>query len=329
MISEQDLFQVLLDNSPDYIFFKDRQSRYIKTNQSHADSLLALTGPTDVIGKSDFDFFPKGDAQRFYDEEQKMMETGIAIIAREWEVPHAGSGKIMWLSEHKLPIRDEMGQVVGLLGIGRDITAQKLAELAEEKRSAQLKAAADVGYAASRILDPRELIQESVDLIGELFDRYFVGLYLIEKNPLTGEQLAYLRAATGDVGQQMLRDAHRLPVGGQSLVGKCAKSGEAYIAQDVSKESSHFANELLPLTRSEVVIPLVSRGETIGVITIQSRQESVFMPEDIAVYQIMAGQLAGALENARLFAQVEKELEEAKESLRRYVKKGWADYLSK
>jgi sigma-B regulation protein RsbU (phosphoserine phosphatase) len=118
-------------------------------------------------------------------------------------------------------------------------------------------------------------------------------------------------------------------VKGQSLVGKCAGSGEAYIAHDVDKESSHFANDLLPLTRSEVVIPLVSRGETIGVISIQSRQESVFTAEDVAVYQIMAGQLASALENARLYTQVERELEEAKQSLRRYVKKGWSDYLSK
>ncbi|MBE2223121.1 MAG: PAS domain-containing protein [Anaerolineae bacterium] len=329
MISEQDLFQLLLDNSPDYIFFKDRQSCFIRSNRAHTTSLLALAGPTDVIGKTDFDLFPEEDAQRFFDEEQQIMETGNAILAREWEVPNAGTGEIMWLSEHKVPIKDEKGQIIGLLGISRDITVQKKAEIEEEKRSAQLKAAADVGYAASRILDPQELIQHSVDLIGELFDRYFVGLYLIEGNPYSDEKLAFLRAATGEIGAQLLHDGHKLKVNNQSLVGKCIDSGEAVIAQDVAKESAHTAHELLPLTRSEMVIPLVSRGETIGALTVQSRQESIFTSEDATVYQIMAGQLAIALENARLFAQVEQELEEAKEALRKYVRKGWSDYLSK
>lgn len=74
----------------------------------------------------------------------------------------------------------------------------------------------------------------------------------------------------------MLRDAHRLPIKGKSLVGQCVRSGDAYIANDVSKESGHFANALLPETRSEMVLALVSRGNTIGVLTIQSQHENAF-----------------------------------------------------
>ncbi len=330
MISEQELLQTLLDHSPDYIFFKDRQSCFLRTNKAHAQ-LLNLFNPEEAIGKTDFSLFPEreADAQRFYDEEQQIMATGEPVVARVWQVPHAGTGEIVWLSEHKVPIRDESGQVIGLLGIGRDITAQKRAEIKEEKRVFQLKTAADIGYAASRILDPRELIRQSVNLIRERFELYYVGLFLVEKNPITDEEFAYLRGGTGEAGQQMLRDAHRLPLKGKSLVGQCARSGEAYIANDVSQESAHYANALLPETNSEMVLPLVSRGNTIGVLTIQSQHENAFAPADIPVYQIVAGQLASALENARLFHQVEEELEEAKKALRRYVNKSWSDYLSR
>lgn len=62
------------------------------------------------------------------------MATGEPVIARVWQVPHASTGEMVWLSEHTVPIRDELGQVIGLLGIGRDITTQKLAETKEEKR---------------------------------------------------------------------------------------------------------------------------------------------------------------------------------------------------
>jgi len=131
---ERDLLQTLMDNSPDHIFFKDRESRLVRTNKAHAQMLLGMVDPQEAINKTDFDFFPEEEAQKFYDEEQQIMETGQPVIAREWEVT-TSAGVIAWMSEHKLPLTDETGQVVGLMGLARDITDRKQAEqaLAEER----------------------------------------------------------------------------------------------------------------------------------------------------------------------------------------------------
>ncbi|MBN1814016.1 MAG: PAS domain-containing protein, partial [Anaerolineae bacterium] len=132
---ESELLQALLDNSPDYIFFKDRKSRFIKTNKAHAQNLLGVSDPREVVGKTDFDLYPgeEENTQRFYDEEQKLMETGEPVVGREWTVPSQATGEDVWLSEHKVPIRAETGEIVGLVCIGRDITAQKQLEIERER----------------------------------------------------------------------------------------------------------------------------------------------------------------------------------------------------
>ena len=178
---ESDLLQALLDNSPDYIFFKDRESRFIRTNKAHAQNLLGVSDPREIEGKTDFDLYPgeEENTQRFYDEEQELMETGEPVVGREWTVPSQVTGEAVWLSEHKVPIRTEGGEVVGLVCIGRDITARKQAEQALERRAVQLQTAAAVSTVASSMLDPKELVQMAVDLIRERFNLYYVGLFLV------------------------------------------------------------------------------------------------------------------------------------------------------
>jgi PAS domain S-box-containing protein len=136
---ESELLQALMDNSPDYFFFKDRESRFVRTNKAHAQLLLGLDGPQEAIGKTDFDLFSHVEAQRFYDEEQKIMETGQPVISREWSLTSSTTGELVWLSEHKLPIRDETGQVIGLVGISRDVTQIKEAKAENERLLAELE----------------------------------------------------------------------------------------------------------------------------------------------------------------------------------------------
>ena len=131
----ENLLQKLLDNSTDFIFFKDRDSRFIITNKSHAKLLLGLADPEDAVGKTDFDLFPgkEEDTQRFYEEEQEIMKTGKGVFGRGWEVPNPATGEIVWLEEHKMPLRDETDEIVGLLGLGRDVTRRKQAEMNRER----------------------------------------------------------------------------------------------------------------------------------------------------------------------------------------------------
>jgi GAF domain-containing protein len=94
------------------------------------------------------------------------------------------------------------------------------------------------------------------------------------------------------------------------MIGWCVANKQARIAQDVGEEAVRFDNPLLPETRSEMALPLVSRGQVIGAMTIQSTQSAAFSEEDITVLQTMADQLANAIENARLF---EEELARTRE----------------
>jgi PAS domain S-box-containing protein len=338
-ISEQQLLHALLNGSPDYIFFKDRQSRFIVTNDAHARLLLGLNSALEAIGKTDFDLFKREEAQKFFDEEQRIMETGEPVIAREWMLHSSTTDQEVWLSEHKLPVRDEAGQVIGLLGISRNVTQLRQSEAAQkrllaelEQRNVQLQAAADVSIVANSTLDPGELIQKVLDLIRERFNLYYVGLFMVDQTHglyHNAGEWAYLQAGTGEAGKTMVQQRHRLKVGSHSMIGQCIASRIAGIALDVGEEAVRFENPLLPETHSELALPLVTRGAAIGALTIQSSQKAAFTESDIAIFQTVANQLANAIENARLFTETESTLKELESVQRSYIRQGWNDYLGK
>jgi len=182
-----------------------------------------------------------------------------------------------------------------------------------QRRSAQLETSAEVSRIASTILDPSELLPEVVELIKKGFNLYYAGIFLIDVDgDLTGEsnKWAVLHAGSGFQGQQLLEAGHKLEIGGNSMIGSAIATAEARIALDVGSEAVFFRNPYLPDTRSEMALPLISRGQVLGALTIQSDQEKSFTPEDITSLQTMSDQLANAIENAHLFEQTEARAEE-------------------
>jgi signal transduction histidine kinase len=187
---------------------------------------------------------------------------------------------------------------------------QELERYAEilEQRTAQLLTGAKVSRVASSILEPDELCQQVVDVVHARFKLYYVGLFMVDKEC----KWANLYAGTGKAGKAMLKEGHRLKVGNTSMIGWCIAHRKARIALDVGIEAVRFDNPLLPETRSELALPLISRGQVIGALGIQSSQEAAFSEEDITSFQAMADQLANAISNARLYDQVQRELAERK-----------------
>jgi signal transduction histidine kinase len=110
----------------------------------------------------------------------------------------------------------------------------------------------------------------------------------------------------------MLKIKHRLRAESTSMIGWCIGNQKARIALDIGTEAVRFDNPLLPNTRSELALPLISRGEIIGALGIQSDKESAFSVEDITSFQAMADQLANAISNARLYHQLQHELAQRK-----------------
>ena len=206
--------------------------------------------------------------------------------------------------------RTFMSQILNL--VGATIQNRRLFYQIE-RRSTQLETSAEVSRIASTILDPAELLPEVVELIKSGFSLYYAGIFLIDDTgEWTGEasRWAVLRAGSGEAGSQMLANNHKLEVGGGSMIGTSISNAEARIAANVGTEDRFFKNPYLPDTRSEMALPLISRGQVLGALSIQSTEEDAFSQEDITSLQTLADQLANAIENARLFEQTEIRAEE-------------------
>jgi PAS domain S-box-containing protein len=126
--SERSLLRTLVDLMPDLLFVKDREGRMLVSNLAHA-RLLGLEAAKETVGKSDFDFYPKEAAARYYADEQKMILSGKSLIDHEEPNLDAEGNMTTWSLTTKVPMHDRAGEIIGLAGIARDITDRKQAEL--------------------------------------------------------------------------------------------------------------------------------------------------------------------------------------------------------
>jgi PAS domain S-box-containing protein len=123
---ERQLLRTLIDNIPDSIYTKDVEYRKTLANKAEIN-FMGATSEEEVIGKTDFDFYPKKLAEDFRKDDQLVIEKGEVIINREEYVLDSNGNK-RWLLSSKLPIKDKENRIIGLVGIGRDITYRKHAE---------------------------------------------------------------------------------------------------------------------------------------------------------------------------------------------------------
>jgi two-component system sensor histidine kinase/response regulator len=131
------LLRTLIDNMPDHIYIKDTKSRFVVANKKIAQ-VHGIGSPLEMAGKTDFDFFPKELANKYYWNEQEIISTGKPLINIE-EQSLDEKGDIVYLSTTKIPLHDNKGKIKGLVGIGRDITSRKKAEEKLEEHAKQLQ----------------------------------------------------------------------------------------------------------------------------------------------------------------------------------------------
>ena len=125
-LKNADLLQQLMDNIEDNIFFKDSDSKFIMINKANA-RWFGLKDPREIVGKDDFDFFKEEHALKQIEEEKWIMETGTPVIGEEQATSR--DGFVGWGSVTKVPLRDKDGNIIGTMGIGRDISELKYKEL--------------------------------------------------------------------------------------------------------------------------------------------------------------------------------------------------------
>ena len=129
---EKVLMDAMMNNFPEYIYFKEINSRFLRISKVLATEVFGLTDPKEAIGKSDFDFFPREHAQKDYAEEQEIIKSGKPVVNHEVKTEWA-DGSVSWASITKLPLRDEHGQIIGTFGISRNITEHRKAVIELER----------------------------------------------------------------------------------------------------------------------------------------------------------------------------------------------------
>jgi GAF domain-containing protein/HAMP domain-containing protein len=199
---------------------------------------------------------------------------------------------------------DELSGMVGQL---ESRVADRTRDL--ERRALQIQTAAEIGSVAAKLRDLNPLLAQVTQLISERFGFYHTGIFLLDDR----KEYAVLRAANSTGGQRMLTRGHRLKVGEVGIVGYVTGTGNPRIALDVGADATFFDNPDLPTTRSEMALPLVAGGQILGALDVQSTESNAFTQDDVNVLQVLADQVAVAIENARLF----KENQSALETIRR------------
>lgn len=192
------------------------------------------------------------------------------------------------------------------------------------RRATQLQAITELSETLLQLQDLSEIFPAITRLISERFGFYHVGIFLIDG----AREFTVLQAANSEGGQRMLARSHRLRLG-TGIVGYAAQTGEPRIALDVGTDAVYFDNPDLPETHSEIALPMKSRGETIGVLDVQSKETNAFSSDDLQVLSALANQVSIALENARLLTETRSALAQVQNVYDEFTRSEWSRTIAK
>jgi GAF domain-containing protein/HAMP domain-containing protein len=212
-----------------------------------------------------------------------------------------------------------------LHGRARELEQQsiklELTSLQSNKRAQQLQTIAEITRYISSEKDLKKLLPLITQTVSEQFGFYHIGIFLLDDSG----KFAVLLASNSPGGQEMLRRQHRLEVGQTGIVGNVTATGNPYLVLDTDADAIYFNNPDLPQTRSELALPLKIEKKVIGALDIQSMDFNAFSDEDVEALTTLADQVSLAIQNARLFNQIEKALAESNAIQRQYLHDVWSN----
>jgi GAF domain-containing protein/DNA-binding response OmpR family regulator len=211
---------------------------------------------------------------------------------------------IIWMaSQEAHEYEDSEERIFQSMGEQTSLTLEATRLLEQtEKRATQLQTTAQISERVGQILDLEVLLPQVVTLIRDRFGYDHVQVFLMDEN----DDWALLKASTGEAGSKLLDNNHKLQKGSQSVIGRVTANNQVTIALDTTDANVvHKPNPLLPLTRSEMAIPLSIKGQVVGALDVQSNKPNAFAEEDIQTLSTLASQIAIAIENARLYEETQ------------------------
>ncbi len=216
------------------------------------------------------------------------------------------AGKIAWASGKTVALRNEAGEITGYLGTMADITESKRTGEILSRRAAQLMLINDISSKIAAVLDLESVLDRAASLVQTTFDYHHVALFLLDN------QVARLKAIAGSYCQYFPPD-HTQELD-QGIIGWVATHGEKVVANDVSQDPRYMSSIAdKTITRAELCLPIKVADQVVGVLDIQSPCTGAFDENDIILMETLVAQIAVAVENARLYQEVQLELVERKQ----------------
>jgi GAF domain-containing protein len=206
----------------------------------------------------------------------------------------------------------------------RTIELERANKISAE-RTAELRTIAEISPSFTSLESLDELLPKITQRISEALNVYHAAIFLVDES----DEYAILRATNSEGGKRMLERGHRLKVGQTGIVGYVSAFGKARIALDVGNDAVFFNNPDLPSTRSELALPLKLRDKIIGVLDVQSAKQIAFTNEDVDTLNLLAGQIAVTIQNARLFEETQRALLEAQTIYGESSRSSWREFAGK
>ncbi len=291
--------RTLFASMNDVILIVDKDTRYLRIAPTNPSRLFLP--PEELIGQKMTDIFPPEIHKPFLEAIEQALESGNPI---KIEYPLLIDDQEYWFDATLSRLNDDQ-----VFWVARDITERKFSEEAIVRQNEYLAAAAEIGRLVTSTLDLDTLFSRTVNLISERLGFYHAAIFIIEETGFN----AVLREATGEAGEEMKHRQHSLAVGSKSVIGSTTAAGEPKVVNDTASDPIHRPNPLLPETRAEVGIPLRVGNRVIGALDLQATEVGAFTQDDIAILQILADQIAVAIDNARSYELSQEAVREMRE----------------
>jgi PAS domain S-box-containing protein len=296
------MLELVMDNIPQFIFWKDTQSIYQWCNLNFARAAGVET-PENIVGKTDYDLaWKKEEADAFRADDREVMahdRAKLGIIEAQLQA----DGKQAWLATNKIPLHDEQGNVVGILGTYEDITERRQAAEKLRQRNRELAMLNEANRALSSTLNLDEVLKSVVAEVHRLPDVLACSVWLVD--PATNE----LECCEVTDPQRQLVLGWRLSPG-EGLVGWVAQHKQSLNVPDVRADERHFkgVDQKTGLElRSILTVPLQIKQTVIGVMQVVDEQIGRFDETHQTLLESLASTAAIAIQNAQLYEQARQD----------------------
>lgn len=306
---ERQLLRTLIDNLPDYIYIKDNRHRFIVNNAAHIKA-LGKKHQDEVRGKTDLDLFPHDLAWEYYTDEEQVLSSGQTLTKPEEFVINQTTGRQMWVSVTKAPLRDSQGKITGLVGISRDISAQKQTKqelerllVAERQQRELAETLRDVTLALAAQTHPETLLDEILAQVERLLPFDTASIMLLE-----GNVLKFARGRGFEKFVPAGSETHfDLPLSHFSLEASALKSQTPIVIPDTRQEPAWIV--VREWIKSHIAIPICHGNRVWGILQLDSEKPDTYAENHIQLLEPFTSAAALALENTRLYQQTRQDAE--------------------